>query len=331
MKFSVSCVTSVVRLCKTFMPRRRFSYLLALLVITRIVGAQQTERVGRVELSNGYLSLDARSDGLVILSAVSTLKFGVGSAPFSPRTIDAWLNRVAETVDSLRRVDGATIGSAPTLFGVDAATRLDVSFEVSPAASIASAVFARSDGVEIGIAGATNDSSFLRLLDIVRRASRRTTELTLASRDSARMYLSDAELSGRTTARDSVAEHPPSSWRTADRLFVTAASSALAGLGASYAHYASSTCTSAAGYCRWRLENPGYQFGAVIGASVAGIAFSRGGSCTPARRALLTIGTSLIAAVPGAIVAESGRQAAVGITPILQAVGLELILKRCRN
>ena len=303
----------------------------SLIVASSIAGAQQTERIARIELSNGYLSVDARSDGVVMLSAVSTLRFGFASSAFSPRTLNAWVSRVSAIADSVRSSGNATIGRSPVLLGIDAASRFTITFEMTASPSLAAVVFGRADGVEVGLAGSSDDSSFIQLIGALRGGAARTTAMTLASPDSARMFLSDAELSGRTFRRDSIANHPPTTWRTADRLFVTAGGAALAGLGASYVSHKVTPCRLTRGYCRWEKENPGFMIGSVVGASLTAWVFSRGSGCTRNERLVRALATSIVAGMPGALIADAGRQASLAVTPVMQAIAVDFALRKCRQ
>ncbi len=292
--------------------------------------AQATERIGRVELADGYVSVDARPDGLVLVSAINTLRFDVASGVFSTRTMTAWLDRVSQVADSVRRTDGASFGSSTDLAGADGETQFRISFELSAAPALSAAIFRRSDGVEIGLRGTGGDSSFTRLLALMRSGVTRTTDLTLASPDSFRLRLSDTQLTGRDRLRPGLLPRAPQRLKLADRLFITGAGAALAGVGMSYATHVAVSCPTQETYCRWQIANPGFAVGSTVGATLAGVGLTRGGPCTLSNRLFRSLIASSSAAVPGAILASDGKQSSIALTPALQAMALNAVLKRCR-
>ena len=285
--------------------------------------------MGRLELANGYVSLDARADGLMTLSVVSALHFDVASGVFSPRTTNAWLSLVESLTDSTRKTT-SIIGVTPDLIAATADAHMRVNFELTASPAVSAVHFQRADKVEIAVAGTPNDSSMARLLDMLRRGSARTLALTRASRDSARASMSDMELTDRVPLADVVVKPGRTPWRAADRMFVTFAAAALSGVGTSYASHIATECPSVVGYCRWRIANNGFTTGSIIGASVAGLAFAARGKCSSTKRLGLTVLGSAVAAIPGAYLTRRDKQTAVGVTPLLQTLALETLMRRCR-
>jgi len=287
------------------------------IVCAPVLRAQRVERIGRVEFADGYVSVDARADGLILLSAISTLRFGVASGIFSPRTMTAWLDQVSQVADSVPRTEDASVGASAALLGADGETQFRIRFELSAASTLSTAIFRRSDGVEIGLAGTVGDSSFTRLLTLMRSGVERTTELTLASPDSLRLRLSDAELTGRIGPPPAILTRAPPSLKGADRHFITGASAALGGLGVSYATHVAKPCPPQRSYCRWQIANRGFAVGSTVSATVAGLGFTRGGACTLTNRLLRSLLAASTAAVPGAILANDGKQLSIALTPAL--------------
>ena len=228
---------------------RAMSALVLTLASATSLQAQKTEQVGRLELSDGYVSVEARADGLMTLAVIGVLHFDVGSGVFSPRTTKAWLAGVTTMVDSLRKTTSA-IGESPDLLAATGDTRFRFIFEMAAAPTLSSVHLLRADRVELGLSGTAGDTTFNALLGLLRAGADRTLQLTLASPDSARAYMSDMELTDRVPKADIVVKSGRTPWKAADRFFVTFAASALSGLAVSYANHAATPCTSSLGYCR---------------------------------------------------------------------------------
>lgn len=302
-----------------------------MVLVTWGVGAeaQTTERIGRVELSNGYISVEARSDGLMLISAVSTLRFDFGSGVFSPRTVTAWADSVERIVDSVRAMPGARIGSSGRLMSADRGAGLELTFELSPMPTVAFAQFQRADGVGLTVAGTRGDSSLTALIGFLRDGAARTIALTRASPDSARLGLSDAELTGHTTPQDRVREHPPVRWGTTDRLFVIGMASGLTGLAGAYVNGKLIVCRKEP-LCGWTLDNAGFTIGSVAGAALASAVFYRGGQCRLTERLVRSVGAAMIGAMPGAMLSAGVDRAGVTLVPAGQAIMADLALRKCR-
>lgn len=288
--------------------------------------AQQAERVGRVELSNGYVSVEARADGLMLLSAITTVPFDVGSAVFSPRTTGAWLNTVSRLADSLR-ASGAPFGISHELRSATNEARLAVSF--TPAGnSLREVVFFRPDGVQIRLRAFAGDTSLTQLIVLLRAGVDRTVSLTTASSDSARLSMSDDQLTAPPRApRPDVTAG--SSVKLADRMFLTSAAGALAGIAGSYANHLVAPCRLR--YCRWRIDNPGFAIGSPIGVSLSATAIARDGKCSVRQRLLRSLVTATVAGIPGNLLARERKQISVAITAGLQAIAVDIALRPCRN
>jgi hypothetical protein len=284
--------------------------------------------MGRVELANGFVSVDARSDGLMLVSAVNTLRFGVGSAVLSPRTTRAWLDKVSHLADSLRS-SGEPFGISPELRSATDDARLAVSFTLA-ANSLREVVFYRADGVQIGLLGTPGDTSLTKLIELLGAAVDRTVALTMASADSSRLRMSDAELTAAPSVpRPVVAK--ASSVKLADRMFMTFSAGALAGLAGSYANFRLAPCKAAFGYCRWRIDNPGFAIGSPIGVSLTATALSRGGSCSLGHRLFRSGIAAAIAGIPGNVLAHERKQISIAVTPGLQAIAVDVALRSCRS
>jgi hypothetical protein len=293
-------------------------------------GAQTTERIGRVELSNGYVSVEARSDGLLLISAVSTLRFDFASGLFSPRTTNAWIEEVSRVIDSVKAHPGARIGSTPSLFSADRGSSIIITFELSPAPGIAAARFERSDGVQLAVAGFDGDSSLAMLLGFLRRATARTVALTLASPDSARLNLSDGELTGRTTPKDSVRAHPPVKWGRTDRMFVVAGTAGLGGIAGAYVNGKLIGCRGSE-LCHWSLDDPGFIIGSVAGSALGGMMFSRGSQCSLGQRVVRSVGAAIVGGMPGVLMSRSGAQSGLSLIPVGQAILTDIAMRQCRQ
>ena len=308
---------------------RRFARGSCLVVFaTATASGQGSEKVGKIELANGYLSVDARSDGLLVVSLLNTLHFDFGSGIFSPRTVSRWLESVERTIDSLKTAN-AQSGSTPVLMGADRQATMDLNFRLSASPSIVSVRIQRPDGVGLVVSGIEGDSSLALLLGFLRTAAERTVTLTLASPDSVRVNFSDEELTQRTTRIDSVRAHPPEKWGTIDRLFVISGSALAVGAGASYGTGKVILCGKET-LCFWRFGNTGFVIGSGAGATFGSMLFAWKSPCPWTKRLGRTVSAVMLGGMPGLLLAGQRKEPGLSLVTLGQAIAADLAMLECR-
>ena len=279
-------------------------------------------------MANGYLSVDARADGLMVISLLNTLVFNFGSGVFSPRTVLRWVEGVERTIDSVRTAGGES-GTAPLLSAADRRATMDLNFRLSGAPSIVSVRFQRADGIGLVVSGTEGDSSLALLLGLLRTSAARTTALTLATPDSVRARFSDDELTQRTTRVDSLREHPPVKWGNIDRLFVVGGSALALGAGASYTTGRFILCENSVP-CSWKFGNSGYVIGSGAGAMISSLLFVWRGPCTWPTRLGRSISAVILGGMPGVLLAGLQSEAGMTLVTVGQTVAADMALRECR-
>ena len=308
---------------------RWLAWLGALILIgTNSASAQKSEKVGKIELANGYLSVDARDDGLMVVSLLNTLHFNFGSGVFSPRTVTQWLEGANRTIDSVRRA-GAQSGVTPVLASADRRATMDLNFRLSAAPSIVSVRFQRADGVGLVVSGTEGDGSLALLLEFLRTSATRTIALTLATPDSVRARFSDEELTQRVTRIDSVRAHPPTKWGIVDRLFVVGGTALAAGSGASYGTGKLILCGQET-LCTWRFGNSGFIIGSGAGAAIGAIIFATRGPCSRTKRVGRAVSAVMLGGMPGALLAGVRNEAGLTLVTVGQAIAADIAMRECR-